>query len=211
MSYPDQVPTRRPAAVTAAAAALALMALTAGVYATVALLALGGTVDRFRSAAAGTAANPGDVDGLVRVLRISTVGAALLTVVVGLLLVGLAGGLLARRRGARIAAWVVSGLGLLAGCGGLAALVGQRSTALRLGAADRGVAELFGTLGDAYPSWWIPVNAGLSVGQALGYLVVAVLLALPTANAWFGRRRPVPPASAPAFAYGAAPQVPPPR
>ncbi|WP_328341459.1 hypothetical protein [Micromonospora sp. NBC_00421] len=189
MSYPDQVPVRRPVAVTTAAALLGLMALVAGVYAVTTLLALGGTIDRFRAAATGTAADPGDIDGVVRLLRLGTIGAAMLTVLVGLLLVGLAGGLLARRRAARIGVWVVCGLGLLAGGCALVTLVGQRARPLRLGVGDRGVADLFGTLGDAYPSWWVPANAGVSAGQALGYLVVAALLALPPANAWFARRR----------------------
>ncbi|MEU7979010.1 hypothetical protein AB0B63_10820 [Micromonospora sp. NPDC049081] len=218
MSYPDQVPARRPVVVTTAAALLGLMALAAGVYAVTTLLALRGTVDRFRVAAADTAADPGDVDGVVRLLRLGTVGAAVLTVLVGLLLVGLAGGLLARRRAARIGVWVVCGLGLLAGGCALAALVGQRVRPLRLGSGDQGVADLFGTLDDAYPSWWVPVNAGVSVGQALGYLVVAVLLVLPAASTWFATRRPVGPGSGPPpFTPasepdpGAVPPVPPPR
>ncbi|MEU1884349.1 hypothetical protein ABZ491_02545 [Micromonospora rifamycinica] len=198
MSYPDQVPVRRPAAVSAATALLGLMALAAGAYAVTVLLALGGTVDRFRAAAPATAAEPGDVDGMVRLLRLSTIGAAVLTVLVGLLLVGLAGGLLARRRAARIGVWVVCGLGLLAGGCALAVLAGQRAGPVRLGPGDQGVADLFGTLGEAYPSWWLPANAGVSAGQALGYLVVAVLLGLPSANPWFAAHRSVLPAPAPA-------------
>ncbi|MEV0808905.1 hypothetical protein [Micromonospora sp. NPDC050200] len=209
MSYPDQAPARRPAAVTSAAAVLGLMALAAGAYAVAALLALGGTVDRLRSAAAGTTAGPDDVDAVVALLRVTTILSAVVTVLVGLLLLGLAAGLLAGRRGARVATWVVAGLGLLCGCGGLAALVGQRAGPLRTGQTT---AELLGLLGDAYPSWWIPVNAALSVGQALGYLVVAVLLALPAANGWFGRARPTPPPPPAPVPYGPypPPQAPPP-
>ncbi|WP_239485271.1 hypothetical protein [Micromonospora humidisoli] len=204
MSYPDQVPDRRPPVVTVAAALLGLMALAAGVYAVTSLLALGGTVDRFRGAAAGTAADPGDVDGVVRLLRLSTIGSAVVTVLVALLLVGLAGGLLARRRGARVGVWVVCGLGLLAGGCALAVLVGQRVRPLRLGSGDQGVADLFATLDDAYPSWWVPVNAGVSVAQGLGYLVVAVLLALRPANSWFTGRWPVRPGYGPS-SFTAAP------
>ncbi|WP_435871123.1 hypothetical protein [Micromonospora wenchangensis] len=211
MSYPDQVPDRRPPAVTVAAALLGLMALAAGVYAVTGLLALGGTVDRFRGAAAGTAADPGDVDGLVRLLRLGTVGAAVLTVLVALLLVGLAGGLLARRRAARVGVWVVCGLGLLAGVCALAVLVGQRVRPLRLGSGDQGVADLFTILDDAYPSWWVPVNAGVSAAQALGYLAVAVLLALPPANTWFTGRRPARPGPGPAAPYPSPVPAPPPE
>ncbi|MEH1056957.1 hypothetical protein V6U89_17360 [Micromonospora sp. CPCC 206171] len=208
MSYPDQAPARRPAAVTLAAAVLGLMALAAGAYAVAALLALGGTVDRLRSAAAGTSADPDDVDGVVTLLRVTTILSAVLTVLVGLLLVGLAAGLLAGRRGARVATWVVAGLGLLCGCCGLAALVGQRAGPVRTD--EQSTAELLGLLGDAYPSWWLPLNAALSVGQVLGYLVVAVLLALPAANGWFGRARPTPPPAPLPYGPYPPPQAPPP-
>ncbi|MGN9889342.1 hypothetical protein [Micromonospora sp. L31] len=210
MSYPDQAPARRPAAVTLAAAVLGLMALAAGAYAVAALLALGGTVDRFRSAAAVTTAGPDDVGGVVTLLRVTTILSAVLTVLVGLLLVGLAAGLLAGRRGARVTTWVVAGLGLLCGCCGLAVLVGQRARPLRTD--EQSTAELLGLLGGAYPSWWLPLNAALSVGQVLGYLVVAVLLALPAANGWFGRARPTPPPPPAPLPYGPypPPQAPPP-
>ncbi|NBE82476.1 hypothetical protein [Micromonospora rubida] len=192
MSNPEQARARRPAAVGLAAAVLLLMAVGAVAAAVAGLLVLGGTVDRFRAAAAGTAAGPEEIDNLVTVLRAGTLASAAVTVLVGVVLVGLALGLLAGRAGARAATWVVSGLGLVFGCCGLATLVGQRAAPLRLSGADRSTAELLGLVGDAYPSWWIPVNAALSVGQALGYLVVATLLALPAANAWFRRRVPAP-------------------
>ena len=69
---------------------------------------------------------------------------AVLAVLSALVLVGLALGLLAGRTGARIGTWVVSGLGLLAGCCSVAVLVGERAAPLRLGADDQAVAELLG-------------------------------------------------------------------
>ncbi|MEU4771223.1 hypothetical protein [Micromonospora sp. NPDC023644] len=191
MSYPDRAPARRPAVVTAAVAVLALMAVAALAYAAAGVATRGGTVDRFRAAADGTSARPDQIDRMVTLLGMSTVLTAVVSLLAGLLLGGLALGLRAGRDGARTATWVVSGLGLIAGCCGLALLVGQRATPLGSGEDDRATAELFGILADAYPSWWIPLGAGLSVGQVLGYLVVAVLLALPAASAWF-RRRPAP-------------------
>lgn len=188
MSYPDQAPPRRPAAVVAAAAVLVLMAVGAGLYAVTGLLIMGGTTDRFRSAAATTGAGTGEIDGVVSLLRAATVLSAVVSVLVGLVLVGLALGLLAGRSGARVTTWVVCGLGLLCGCCALAVLVGQRAAPLRLGADQRVTADLLAQLGDAYPGWWIPVNAALSVAQVLGYLVVAALLTLPAANAFFHPR-----------------------
>ncbi|MFI6261436.1 hypothetical protein [Micromonospora sp. NPDC051006] len=198
MSYPHQAPARRPPVVALATAVLLLMALVALAYAVAGLLVLGGTVDRFRSAATGTSATAGDIDEIVTLLRTSGVVAAVLSLLAGVLLAGLALGLGSGRAGARVATWVVSGLGLLGGCCGLAVLVGQRAAPLRLGADERSTAELLNLVGDAYPPWWIPLNAGLSVGQTLGYLVVAALLALPAANAWFRRRPAAPSGFAPA-------------
>ncbi|MFG3710707.1 hypothetical protein [Micromonospora sp. NPDC047730] len=194
MSYPDRAPARRPGVVTLAVAALVLMAVAALAYAVAGAATLGGTVDRFRDAAGSTSAGPDQVDRIVTLLRVSTVLTVVVSTVAGLLLAGLALGLRAGRSGARTATWVVSGLGLILGCCALAVLVGERAAPLRLGEDDRATGELLGLVDDSHPSWWIPLGAGLSVGQVLGYLVVATLLALPAANAWF-RRRPAPPAS----------------
>ncbi|MFG1845608.1 hypothetical protein [Micromonospora carbonacea] len=192
MSYPDQAPARRPAAVGLAATVLVLMAAGAVASAVAALLVLGGTVERFRSAAAGTSAAATQVDDVVLLLRGATVASAVVTVLVGVVLVGLAAGLRAGRPGARVATWAVCGLGALFGCCAVTALVGQRAVPLRLSADGRSAAELLGLVGDAYPGFWLAVNAALSVGQALGYLGVAALLVSPSASAWFRRRHPAP-------------------
>ncbi|SCG48762.1 hypothetical protein [Micromonospora inositola] len=202
MSYAEQAPPRRPAAVVAAAAVLVLMAVGAAVYAVAGLLVLDGTVDRFRSAASATGAAASEIDGVVSLLRASTVLSAVVGVLIGLVLVGLALGLVSGRAGARVGTWVVCGLGLLCGCCGLAVLVGQRAAPLRLGADEQVTADLLGRLGDAYPGWWIPLNAALSVAQVLGYLVVAALLALPAASA-FLHRRPAPSGPTPPMPAGA--------
>ncbi|RKN46462.1 hypothetical protein [Micromonospora endolithica] len=206
MSYPDQAPARRPAVVTLAVALLAVMAVAALGYAVAGLLTIAGTVDALRSAAAGTSARPDDVDGVVALLWISGVASAVVSVLAALLLVGLAVGLRAGRPGARVGTWVVAGLGMLLGCCSLAVQAGQRLVPLRLGEDERGAAEVIALVADAYPGWWIPLGAGLSVGQVLGYVVVAVLLALPAANTWFRRR----PATQPApYAYPQPPGTPP--
>ncbi|MEV4821757.1 hypothetical protein [Micromonospora sp. NPDC049274] len=190
MSYPESAPPRRPAVVLLASTVLLVMALGALAYAVVDLTVLGRTVDAFRAAARDTSASSQQIDDVVTLLRASAVLTAVVAALSAPVLAGLALGLLTGRRGVRVAAWVVCGLGLLAGCCSVAVLVGERAAPLRLGADERATAELLGLIADAYPSWWIPLNAGLSVGQALGYLVVATLLTLPAANAWFGRHRP---------------------
>ncbi len=136
---------------------------------------------------------------MVTLLRGSAVLSAVVAALSAPLLAGLALGLLAGRNGVRVATWVVSGLGLLAGCCSVAVVVGERAAPLQLGSGEQALAELLGLIGDAYPSWWIPLNAGLSVAQGLGYLVVALLLALPAANSWFGRHRSTTPTAPPMF------------
>ncbi|MEU4565981.1 hypothetical protein [Micromonospora sp. NPDC023956] len=190
----SEQPPRRPPVVGFAAGLLLTMAAAGVAYAVAGLLALDGTVARFRSATAD-APDRGAVDGVVTLVRTTTVLTAVLAVAVGAMLVALALGLFAGRSGTRTATWVVCGLGLLAGCGAFVLVVGQRLTPLRLDADERTVAMLLNALTDAYPHGWIPLNVGLSIGQVLGYLVVAVLLALPSVNAYHRRRpasRPVP-------------------
>ncbi|MCG5466907.1 hypothetical protein MED01_005952 [Micromonospora sp. MED01] len=199
MSYPESAPARRPAAVLSAVTVLLVMAVAALAYAVVDLVVLGGTVDAFRSAARDTSASPEQIDDVVTLLRASAVLSAVVAVLSAPLLAGLALGLLAGRNGVRVGTWVVSGLGLLAGCCSVAVVVGERAAPLQLGADEHAFAELLGLIGDAYPSWWIPLNAGLSVAQALGYLVVATLLVLPAANRWFGRHRSTAPTAPPMF------------
>jgi hypothetical protein len=211
VSYPESAPARRPAVVLMAAGVLLVMAVAALAYAVVDLVVLGGTVDAFRTAARDTSASPEQIDDVVTLLRASAVLSAVVAALSAPVLAGLALGLLAGRNGVRVATWVVSGLGLLAGCCSVAVLIGERAAPLQLGTGEQAVAELLGLIGDAYPSWWIPLNAGLSVAQGLGYLVVATLLALPAANAWFGRHRstaPTVPSAPPAFPH--TPHQPPP-
>ncbi|MEU3452666.1 hypothetical protein ABZ671_03545 [Micromonospora sp. NPDC006766] len=193
MSYPVQAPPRRPVPVVSATAVLLLMAAGAVAYAVANLLITGGTVDRFRSAAGGTGASGGEIDTVVSLLRASTVLSAVIGVLMALVLVGLALGLLSGRRGARVFTWVIAGLGLFCGCCGLAVLVGQRAAPLRLGDGEQVTADLLGLVGDAYPAWWIPLNAAASVAQVIGYLLVAGLLVLPGAAAFYRRPSPTGP------------------
>ena len=162
-------PRSRPVPVTLAAWLLVLLGLGGLAYAVATLAVTPGVIGRFRAAAAG--ADPADVDGFVTVLWVAAAIAAVLAIILFALYVVLALGLRRGSNAARIGAWVVSGLGLLAGCGSATAVVLQR----------RGV-ETPGTLGtalgDAYPSGWIGLNIAMAVAQMAGYIAVAVLLAV---------------------------------
>ncbi|WP_018254818.1 hypothetical protein [Salinispora mooreana] len=188
MSYPE--PARRPAAVTAAVVLLALMAVVAVAYAVAGLFVLFSTVDAFRLAAAGSAASSDEVNAVVALVTVWTVAGAVVSLLAGVVLAALAGLVRTGRSGARVATWVVAGLGVVAGCCGLTGLGGMRAFPMQPSDEDRSTIELLAQLSEAYPGWWIPLGAGLSVGQVLGYLGVAMLLALPPAAGWF--RRPMP-------------------
>jgi hypothetical protein len=181
-------PARRPGAVTAASAIMIVIASLGLVIVIANLASLNRTEERFRELAGRTNATPGEIDSVASLITVGVVLASVLSLLFAALLLGLALGNLRGSNAARIATWVVSGLGLLCGCCGLVGVIGQGS--LAGGTAARTADELGRALVDAYPSWWLALNGGLSAAQALGYIAVAVLLALPAANAYFGRPAP---------------------
>lgn len=200
MSYPNlppQRPYRRPSAVGVAAVLLVVLAAGGLTYATAGLVALNGIVERFRTAATGRGVDPGRVDSMTVLPRGLTAAAAILAVAVAVLLVVLALGLLRGVATSRTASLALCTVGLLCGCGTVAAALVQRAVPFTVD--DRGTAALLASLGEAYPRWWLPLNMTLSVGQVLGYLVVALLLMLPSVAGWF--RRPVPSAQPPAASH----------
>jgi hypothetical protein len=183
--------------VTLAAAVLTLMALVGLGYAIATISIAPGTVDRFRSAAAGAADT--DIDGYVSVVWIGAAVGAVLAVILFALYVVLALGLRRGSNAVRITTWVVCGLGLLAGCGSMATVLVERS-------GDGDPQSLGAALSGAYPDSWIGLNLGLAIAQMVGYVLVALLL-LAARGAWFGRGPAAQPGSAaphPGYAgYGA--------
>jgi hypothetical protein len=107
---------------------------------------------------------------------------AVLAVILFALYIVLALGLRRGSQASRVGTWVVCGLGLVFGCATTFAVAAQRS-----GTGDP--AALGTALSDAYPAAWIPLNVSLAVAQMLGYLVVAMLLAV-SPGGFFGRGTP---------------------
>jgi hypothetical protein len=204
MSYAVESPVapaapapRRPLPAVVASALLAVMGLGGLAYAVATLAVTPGVVDRFRTGAAG--ASTTDVDGFVTVLWVAAAIGTVLAVILFALYVVLALGLRRGSNGARIGAWVVSGLGLLGGCGATLTVLIER-------AGDDGSGPMTTALLDAYPSGWIGLNLTLAIAQVIGYVAVAVLL-LVSPGEYFGR----PPKSAggpqPGFGPGGYPQA----
>lgn len=210
MSYTVETPSavaapRRPLTVRLAAALLALMGLAGLAYAVATLIVAPGVVDRFRAAAAG--ADTAEVDGYVTVVWIGAALGAVLAVILFALFIVLALGLRRGSRASRVGTWVVCGFGVLFGCVSSVTVAAQRS-------GDGAPGTLGVALSDAYPGPWIGLNVGMAIAQMVGYLVVAVLLAVAPGSFFSRGARPAPPGPAGAYVtlptYGSANTYPPP-
>lgn len=186
-------PRRRPASVTLAALLMFLIALLALIAAIASLASMNQVVDRFRERAADTDAAQSDINNLVNVIRGASIGTAVLMLLFAVLLLVLALGNLRGSNVSRVFTWIICGLGVLCGCCGLVSVFGQSNvTSFSSGDVNQETAEQLGrALQDSYPGWWLGLSGTLSGLQALGYIAIAVLLALPAANAFF--RKPAQP------------------
>lgn len=198
---------RRPVPVVLAAGILILMGLAGLAYGIAALVEMPAVVDRFRFAAADTGAGRSDVDALVGLIRGGAILSGLLGVGGALVLGTLALGNLRGANGARIATWAICAIGALCGCCGLLVAVVQRAVGLGATGEETSSRELLSALGSAYPTWWLVLGGVLCAGQAVGYLVVAALLALPGANTFY-RMPPAPGPSTPPVQPAAPPPPP---
>lgn len=191
---PAPAPGRRPTIVAIAATLMMIIGGLGLVHSLVTLVTTGQVVDRFRDRAAETDASDSDIDTFVNVLRGFSIGGAIIAILLSLLFIGLALGVLRGSNVSRILTWVMCGIGILCSCCGAFSLFGQvgNSSFGSGNTDDRTTEELSRAMQDAYPGWWAPIYGSLSVLELLGYIAIAVLLALPVANAFF-RKPAVPP------------------
>lgn len=177
----------RPASVTAAAVVMVSMAAV-GVIASAAYLATtAGVVERFRAAAErSSAVEQSEIDVAASNLWWNTGITAGCLTLFAVVLGGLAAGNLRGRQGARIATWVVSGLGLVyASCAGIDAF------SAAVDDSDWSSVENVGNLQvAAYPEWWVQLYTLLTATMLLGQVIVVVLLALSSSNPYFRRVPP---------------------
>ncbi len=174
MSYAVETPSpaaapSRPLTVRLAATLLTLMGVAGLGYAVATLIVVAGAVDRFRAAVPGN--DSADVDGYVTVVWVGAALGAVLAVILFALFIVLALGLRRGSQATRVGTWVVCGLGVLFGCASTVTVAVQRS--------GEGVPGTLGVaLSEAYPDSWIGLNVAMAIAQMIGYLVVAVLLAV---------------------------------
>ncbi|MEV0456135.1 hypothetical protein [Catellatospora methionotrophica] len=184
----------RPAVVAAAAAILALLALLNLVNAILHLAAISSVLNRFRVRAVLEGVNPADMTTLENSLKVALVVSALILVLAAIILLAVAWGVWQGNRVARVLAWIVCGLGVLLACCGISGAVSLGSGNVTVqGGGDPAVTRGAQALVDSFPGWWAGLTGLSSVGQVLGYIATAVLLALPAANLFFNRTRPLPP------------------
>ncbi|MFC7245484.1 hypothetical protein ACFQO7_23665 [Catellatospora aurea] len=184
----------RPMVVTAAAAILALLALLNLANAILHLAAIGGTLNRFRVRAVLAGVNRADLATAEKSLKIALVVSAAVVVLVAIVLLALAWGVWQGNQIARILTWVVCALGVLLACCGISGAVSLGTGNVTVqGGGDPSTTRAFQALVDSFPGWWAALSGLSSVGQVLGYIASAVLLAIPAANAWFSRTRSLPP------------------
>lgn len=188
---PAAAPRQRPAVVTLAAAVMMAVAGLGVIGAVTVLATVGQIVERFRAGAVRTNASRTDIDNLAAGVQAITIGTAIVMVIGSVALFALSLGVLRGSNVARILTWVVSGLGLLCGCCGIIGTIGQTNVASldAAGTANQTADQLGRALQEAYPTWWLVFNGAMSALQMVGYIVVAVLLALPAANEFFRGRQ----------------------
>ncbi|MBB5870896.1 hypothetical protein F4553_004275 [Allocatelliglobosispora scoriae] len=185
-----QPPRKRPGVVAAAAGILLILAICGLGQSVLTLASMGSTVDRFKERARIIGASRSDIDSAVSQMRASYIGGMFVTILIAVVLAGLAYGLLRGSNGARIATWVVSGLAVLCDCCSSVFYLGIGGINLTTNGTNDVQAQLAQAQLDAFPSWFLATGGGLSLLQLLGYIATAVLLALPAANAFFKKVAP---------------------
>jgi hypothetical protein len=186
---PAEQPARKaPAVVVTAAIILVALGAIGLINAIVSLVSLESTVDRFRVLAGEVGVSARRIDDQVTQLRLQTILGAVIGLVIALALLALAYFLLKASNAARITTWVLCGIGALCACCGGAGLIFLENLDRVSVEGNRQAQEqvdLARAMADAIPGWQVGLGGTFVVLELLGYLAVAILLAMPAANAFF--------------------------
>jgi len=129
-------------------------------------------------------------DPLATIIRASTIGSAVVAII---LAAGYAIFAVLDLRGSnvgRILTWIFAGIGVL--CCGVGSAIGGASSSLTSGSkSSNGIDTKAATdqINNAYPSWYVPTSVVITVLFSLLLLAVIILLLLPAANPYFKRGR----------------------
>lgn len=192
MSYgvnpPAVAPRQRPGVVTAAAYILYGLAALSIFTMIISLSQLGHTVNVAKDAYSGIA----NGDAVVTILKVATVGGAVIYVILAALFVILGVFDSRGRQAMRITTWVITGLAVLCyGCGlGAGGLQGRFNGAGSTTAETQQLRDAAQRVQDAIPSWVHATTTLFSVLGLIGSAAVIILLAVPAANEYFRKPEP---------------------
>lgn len=179
----------RPAAVTAAAVVMSATAIIGVAVALTTVLGMHAFNDSFRRDVSSFGpppqlVNTTELTGRV-VFEIVSIGALICAIVTAVL----AFGVVRANRGARVGAWLIAAVGTI---GALVTIAG--AVLVRVSVDVRDVdpetsitVATIRAAQDAVPSWCSGLVGSLSGAVALGYMAVAILLAVPASKAYFSR------------------------
>lgn len=184
-------PGKPPVVVAVASAILFILGVLGLLNSVLSLVSLGTTTDRFNELARRVAnATPRDIENQINQLRVQTIIGAVIGALIAVLVIFLAFWLMKGNNTARIITWVVCGIGALcACCGGLSLFALNAINRVEVSGDEQTEkqVDLAKALVDSVPGWQKGLGGTVSILQLLGYLAVAILLALPAANAFFRR------------------------
>ena len=183
------VAQRRPGVVTAAAATMIVVA-AAGLASVIGLLVAAAQFnDRYRPLAVATDARLADINDVGDAIRSVMGTLAIATFLAAVAFAVLAVGVLRRSNALRITTWVLIAGGLLCGCSQGISAITAGTTITYNGDPERldVASQLTAAVQDALPGWLSALLGTVAVVQVIGYILVAILLGLPPANAYFRR------------------------
>ncbi|WP_155375470.1 SHOCT domain-containing protein [Catellatospora vulcania] len=189
--HPAPATRLRPAAVTAATWLLAAVAAAYLIDAIMIIAGSGEYPDRVRAAMEESGVSPAAWSFLSGIVSVMPVVAAGLTIVSAVVVLAMAAAVARGSFVGRILTWVAVGFALLCNvCGlGSAGTPSFSSVAyVNANSRDRTGVHVFAQrLPEAYPDWYRHTSLALFTFGMLAMIAVAVLLAMPAANAWFRR------------------------
>jgi hypothetical protein len=184
---------------------LMLIGAVVGIVGGILTIVAGNSIDpEFTTRAIASGVNATDAKRISDSVQISFNGVGAGAVLFGVVMVALMFLVLRGSNAARITTWIVLAFSLCCGIGnGLLANTISNVGEANIEGMDRATAAAIGdALKESTPSWFAVGGMGATCIQVLGYIAVAVLLALPASNAYFRKRPPatqVPTQPAPPF------------
>ncbi|HIV58295.1 MAG TPA: hypothetical protein H9902_10100 [Candidatus Stackebrandtia faecavium] len=204
-SSPNPSPPPRPSTVTIAAyLQFALLALSV-ISAIITFVTSPALIDAVSQASAEHL-SPSEASTITTTMQFAVYGGVTIGLIPGVLLAVFGAIHMRGKNWARIATWVLAGLG--ACCGAISLPFTGAQTNIE-GVEPGAAKALEDAVASAQPSWVTPVSMVLMIVSLVAYVAVIILLALPASNNFFRKPKPDPMQGFPP--QGPPPQGPPPQ